>query len=211
MEMNGGFDGLDEKTRNAFFELAQKVTLPAGETVFHEGMACANFLFVQHGSVKVRKTSEQGREIVLYRVESGQSCLLTSFCLMNSEQYNAEGITETPVSALVLPAVHFHSLLETSASFRQLVFRSLGMRISDLLVRIEEVAFRRVDVRLAQYLAQYPQRDLKITHQDLAVELGSVREVVSRQLKDFERKAWVGLHRGRIEILQRDQLRQFSK
>jgi len=182
---------------------ARAVTIPAGTVLFREGSACANFVLVIEGSVRVQKVSEGGREIVLYRVEGGQSCVLTTACLLGGADYSAEGVAETEIRALLLPAAAFRGLLASSEVFRDFVFAAYTARIADLLLLIEEVAFGRIDMRLAGWLAGRGGADgIKATHQEIAVELGTAREVVSRQLKEFERRGWLVLHRGRIAVLE---------
>lgn len=199
------FARLDPESAQLFAGQARVVTLPPGTAVFHDGSACVHYVLVIEGSVRVQKVAENGREIVLYRVESGQSCVLTTNCLISHGDYSAEGIAETEVKAMILPAAAFRLLLARSEAFRDFVFSAYATRIADLLLLIEEVAFGRVDVRLAAWLSQHSGQDgaIRATHQDLATELGTAREVVSRQLKEFERRGWVGLFRGRIEIKNR--------
>ncbi|OHC73445.1 MAG: Crp/Fnr family transcriptional regulator [Rhodospirillales bacterium RIFCSPLOWO2_12_FULL_58_28] len=192
---------------------ATPVTVPAGTVLFQEGSECGKYILVLDGSVRVQKISESGREIVLYRVENGQACVLTTSCLMCGETYGAEGVSETEVKAVALPKSAFRSLLATSEKFREFVFTIFGKRISDLMMIIEEVAFHRIDGRLAQFLLEHADAEkcLNKTHQELAAELGSVREVISRQLKEFERRGWVALSRKRIEILNAAALADLKK
>ena len=193
---------LEPETAAALKRGAQLVDLPAGQAVFGTGDACHNYLLVIDGSVRVQMTSESGREIVLYRVDSGESCVLTTSCLLAHETYAAEGVTETPVRAVAIPARLFLDLLGRSAALRNFVFTTYGSRIADLMMLVEEVAFGRLDLRLARFLLKHGVGDeLDATHQALAVELGTAREVVSRQLKEFERQGWVKLSRGRIHVL----------
>lgn len=181
---------------------ARTMTVPAGTVLFQDGSECSSYVLVMEGSIRVQKVSEGGREIVLYRVESGQSCVLTTNCLIAHEDYAAEGIAETEVRALVLPAATFRQLLGKSEAFRDFVFAAYATRIADLLMLIEEVAFGRIDVRLAGWLRGHAdgQGEIRATHQDIATELGTAREVISRQLKEFERRGWLALHRGRILV-----------
>jgi CRP/FNR family transcriptional regulator len=178
------------------------VDVPAGETVFSTGMHCENYLLVTQGSVRVQQLAASGREIVLYRVGPGESCVLTTSCLMSDGSYPAEGITESAVSALVIPAPVFHTAMQDSEQFRSFVMNNFSLRIADLLTLIEEITFRRIDSRLAARLIQLADIDgnLRLTHQDLATELGSAREVISRMLKEFERKGWIRLGRGTIKL-----------
>lgn len=183
-------------------ERAQLVALPAGTTVFAPGMPAESFLLLLDGTVRVQQVSAGGREIVLYRVTGGESCIMTTACLLSQETYNAEGVTETPVQAVAIPRAAFDELMARSAEFRRFVFGDYSNRITDLLHVVEEVAFERIDKRLAQKLLERADAGgrLNATHQDLAVELGTAREVVSRHLKEFQRRGWLELTRGQIGL-----------
>jgi len=201
----GNFPGLaaiEPEARDLFSAKAQVANVPAGTVVFSSGSVCENYLLVIDGSVRVQMVSENGREIVLYRVNDGQTCILTTSCLMTNDVYAAEGVTETEINAVMIPATVFHKLMACSEVFRSFVFASYGTRIEDLLMLVDEVAFQRIDGRLARFLIERmgAQRQLQKTHQELAAELGSAREVISRQLKEFERRGWVKLSRGRVDI-----------
>ncbi len=189
-------------------ERAQVVVLPQDTTVFAPGMPPENFLLVLDGVVRVQQVSAGGREIVLYRVAGGESCIMTTACLLSQDTYNAEGVTETAVEAVAIPRTAFDELMARSATFRRFVFADYANRITDLLHVVEEVAFERIDKRLAQKLVQRadPSGDLGATHQDLAVELGTAREVVSRHLKEFQRRGWLDLTRGLIHLRDRGAL-----
>lgn len=203
--------GLDRAARRRL-AAAQQATLPAGEVVFREGDACSHYLMVLAGAVRVQMVSEQGREIVLYRVGEGQTCVLTTACLMGGQAYNAQGVVESEVTALMLPVAAFRDLVAESAGFREFVFSAYGTRLSDLLLLVEEVAFRRVDARLAALLlARSETGGMAVTHQGLAVELGTAREVISRQLKEFERRGWVRLGRGRVAVVRPEALAALAR
>ena len=195
---------LEPDARDRLVAEAHPVTLPAGITLFRDGDACTNYLLVLDGSVRVQKTSSNGREITLYRVGDGQTCILTTSCLLAGERYPAEGVTETEVRAIALPGALFQALLAGSTGFRQFVFAVYARRIADLITLVEEVAFERMDLRLAARLRDGADRDgmVNATHQELATELCTAREV----LKDFEHRGLVALHRGRIELHDRDAL-----
>ncbi len=183
----------------------QLVRLPAGQSVFHRGDPCRNYLVVVSGQVRVQALSAGGREVVLYRVTDGQSCVITTSCLISRESYPAEGITESDTLAMVIPHTLFNEALGKSEAFRRFVFGNQGQRLSDLIQRVEDVAFGRVDARLARVLVDRCENQpgsISATHQQLASELGTAREVVSRQLKVFERKGWISVHRGSVEVLQ---------
>jgi CRP/FNR family transcriptional regulator len=203
---------LDESALAMLKGSARSIRAPQDTVIFREGGSCQNYVLVLNGSVRVQMISESGREIVLYRVERGQTCILTTASLMAGADYAAQGIAESDVSAIALPAANFLELMGRSSVFRRFVFNAFGTRISDLLMLLEEVAFGRIDVRLAQLLIERcgPDGAVRATHQQLAVELGTAREVVSRQLKEFERRSWVSLHRGYIEVGDVKALRDLS-
>jgi len=190
---------------------ARQLEVPARTRVFTSGQDCEAFLIVLEGSVRVQMIGDNGREIVLYRVENGQTCVLTTSCLLSHEAYNAEGITETDTRGIAIPAPAFQNLLDNCAGFRDMVFASYGQRISSLVLLVEEVAFKRIDVRLAQFIHKHQDQTgtLARTHHDLAVELGSAREVISRQLKEFEKKGWISLSRGKLQVRDNSALNSF--
>ena len=197
---------------HAIMDKAHAVAVPAGASVFHAGDTCRNYLFVLEGSVCVAKLAETGREIVLYRVGSGETCLLTTSCLIAREHYPAQGIAETGVRAAVLATGLFHEALAISPEFRAFVFASFGARLTELMLLIEAITFGRADARLARRLLESDSAsdELTVTHQQLAAELGTAREVVSRLLKEFERQGHVRLARGRIVIVNRDALQALA-
>lgn len=180
----------------------QVVTAPPGTRLFDERSPCGAFPLVIAGRVKVAKLAPNGREIVLYRVGPGQSCLLTSSCLLSRRDYSATGIAETETTLVAIPRDLFDALMAGAGAFRDYVHALFADRIGELMMLVEEVAFRRLDQRLAAYLlAHGPQ--VAARHQDVAAELGSVREIVSRLLGDFEDRGLVSLGRGRIEVADR--------
>ncbi len=189
-------------------EAGARLAVPRGTALFGAGSLCSSFVMVLDGTVRVQMTAPTGREIVLYRVARGETCILTTVGLLAHADHCAEGVAETDVEAVALGVRPFHALLGRSAVFREFVFTSFGNRLVGLMMLVEEVAFGRLDLRLARFLAE--RRDarggLDITHQELAVELGTAREVVSRQLKEFERRGLVALSRGRVGVRDPDAL-----
>jgi len=206
-----GLAQLEEPIRRQLLEKSRIVALPEGTVIFGPGKAPENLLLLLDGTVRVQEVSETGREIVLYRVHAGESCVLTTACLLAYEDYSAEGLAETAVRAVAIPRAVFDSLIATSPSFRQFVFTAYSRRITDLFLVIQEVAFGRVDVRLAHKLMELSRgsQTVKATHQQLATELGTAREVVSRQLQEFVRRGWVSSGRGQVTIEQPAALREF--
>jgi CRP/FNR family transcriptional regulator len=181
-----------------------------GDPLFGPGDAAAAFLAPLSGAVRVEHAGSGGRSVVLYRVGPGDSCVVTASCLLSGAPYQAWGVAEGAVEAVALPAADFRALIATNADFRDRTLAVFSTRIVELVQVIDELLLRRVDLRLALWLAERADQPLAATHQSLAAELGTAREVVSRILKDFERRGWVALGRGRIDVANAHALKNFS-
>ena len=186
----------------------QTMVVPAGSLLFAERQPCQGFPFVLAGSIRVVKAAANGRELPLYRVLPGESCIITSSCLLGHADYNARGSAETDTTLALLPRSLFDELLARE-EFRGFVFDLFAERMADLMQLVEEVAFRKLDQRLANLLLGRG-RTLHTTHQALADELGSVREIVSRLLKGFAEQGLVRLAREQVEILDPAGLRHLA-
>ena len=194
---------LDEKEHQFLASRARCVTLAADQCVFAPDNKPEAFLLLLEGTVVVRQFGASGREIVLYRVVGGQSCIMTTACLLSDEEYRAEGVTETAVKAVALGRTDFDELMTRSPAFRRFVFSKYASRVTRLMEVLEDVAFERIDRRLARKLLEFAGNGVVVdaTHHSLAVELGTAREVISRQLKEFGRKGLIVTARGHIEIV----------
>lgn len=184
----------------ALLAQAQLVRAPAGAVLFDANQPCRGFPLLLEGSVRVTKAAPSGREILLYRVEPGQGCILSGGCLLGHSDYSAKGMAETDIVLLHIPGGLFHELLLESEPFRHFVFSMYGERLAEVMELVEAVAFQRLDARLAQLLIRRGPV-VQATHQALADELGSVREIVSRLLRGFEERGWVRLERERVTVL----------
>lgn len=194
--------------RRRLGDALQVVTVPAGAVLFDEHQPCQGFPFVLDGAIRVAKAAANGRELPLYRVVPGESCIITSSCLLGRTDYNARGSAEQATTLGLLPAPLFAELLG-DAGFRVFVFHLFAERMADLMQLVEEVAFKKLDQRLAKLLLGHG-RLLHTTHQQLADELGSVREIVSRLLKGFADQGLVRLGREQVEILDPVRLRALA-
>jgi CRP/FNR family transcriptional regulator len=204
------FRDLPAPLRGLFQNSAQRVSVPRGAVLFEDGAPCSAFPLLLRGSVRVTKASSEGREMVLYRIAPGQLCLLTSSCLLGKASYPARGIAETETELVLIDPACFHQLLARHEPFRTMVFGLFAERLADLMQLVEEVAFGQLDRRLAALLLSRGER-IHASHQNLADELGSVRVVVSRLLKNFEEQEWVALGREHIRILNPEALRHLSE
>ena len=177
-----------------------RIEVPDGTCLFQPGDEGRAFLIVVSGVVRVEQTNSAGRTIVLYRVRAGDSCVLTTTCLLSARPYSGYGYAEGVVTAVAIDAERFRRLLAQDAGFQELVFRGFAQRVGELTDVIDELLLHRTDLRLARWLSRQDAAVLHRTQQDIAQELGTAREVVSRTLKSFERSGWIALERGAIQI-----------
>lgn len=173
--------------------------VPANTVLFSENSPCKGFPLVLSGEIKVSRHSGDGRSLELYRVVPGELCLVSSACLFRAQPLSAFGITTKPSTLILMNPELFASCLNTLA-FRNEVLGLFAERMADLTCLIDAVAFHKLDRRLAAALLGHGQQ-LLITHQALADELGTVREIVTRLLRRFEREGWVSLGREQIQII----------
>lgn len=177
--------------------------LPRGSMVFCEGEECGVVGFIVRGVIKVYKLAESGREITLYRIGQGESCILSMTCVLSHPMHRASAVVEEDAELWLFSANDFRRLVEVSHEARQFVFSLFSHRLADMLTLVEEIVFRRIDERLADLLLHRAHNAVvEATHEELAFELGSAREVVSRLLKEFEREGSVRLGRGKVVIEQ---------
>jgi CRP/FNR family transcriptional regulator len=184
-------------------------TLPGGTTLFHAGDAAQAFVIVLRGRIDVSLIGASGREILLYSVDPGQSCIQTTLGLLGDESYTGEAVTVGEVDLVLIPRPQFLALMEDDSGFRGFVLRAFGRRMADLTRVLEQVAFGRVEQRLAAALLDLAQGNLvTATQGELAARIGSAREVVSRRLDAFAREGLTTNDRGHVRLLQPDILRR---
>lgn len=176
-------------------------TIAEHSVLFDEGSACGLFPLLLAGSMKVVKCAPNGREILLYRKSPGEVCPISTGCILGKSSYPARGVSTGGLEMVGLPASLFEMLLADHAPFRRMVFSEFSHRLAEMMELVEEIAFSRVDQRLAKMLLE--QGDLSLSHQQIAEELGSVREVISRTLRQMEMLHIVHLGREHVTILDR--------
>ena len=208
-----GLSRLPDEVRDDLIKGSEVVNVPAGTQVFAPGQSADKLLLMLEGSVKVQQKSETGREVSLYRVHAGESCVLTTACMLAFEDYSAEGVAETDVTAAAIPRKTFDGLVARSAIFREFVFTAYSRRITDLFTLIDDIVFQRMDVRLAARLLDLADEAdvVRATHAFLANELGTAREVVSRTLAEFHRRGWVEQSRGEVRLTGRSGLERLVR
>ncbi len=190
------------------------MAVPAGTIAFDEHSPCEGLALPTSGSIRVVRGSAEGREILLYRVEPGESCILSVCCLLGRSAYTARGIVETDLTGVSIPAGLFDTLITESPAFRAFVFELFAGRVTELMQLVDEVAFHRLDARIAALLlrrfAAAGAGEIEATHQDLADQVGSVREIVSRILQALQGRGAVALGRGRLRLVDAAVLREIA-
>jgi len=184
-----------------------------GEILYHDGDECGHLPMVLSGHLVLTKYGGSGRAITLYRVDAGNSCILSTLSILNNTAFPAEASSENAGSVVLLPATAVRQLVNSDPLWRDFVFSLYHERLSGLIELVEEVVFRRMDVRLAELLAAEAEASGGVvhkTHQEMAADLGSSREVVSRLLKDWERRGIVTLGRGLTEVHELSALRSIG-
>lgn len=200
-------------------EIAQAATvvhLESGAYFLREGDSCEHFAILVSGRMRVFKLGERGHEITLYQVGAGEACPLNVSCILSDSPVPAMARVEEDVEAIVIPAPTFRRWMAQHESLRTFVYQTFAARLTEVMSLVEEVAFRRMDQRLARRLHDLlghdvvPRGSVEITHAELAADLGTAREVVSRLLKEFERLGAITLSRGRIAVKNAALLRELA-
>ena len=195
-----------------FKRAAYVVRIPSGQDVFNEGDEVAAIALLVSGVVRVYKIGETGREITLYRFGLGESCILTATAILAGQTFTAIATVEQDAEAVMIPAGTFEDWVRRHNLWRDFLFTLLSQRLANVMELVEEVTFRRMDIRIASFLLERSRtrQVINITHQEIAAELGSSREVVSRILENLAGKGIVRVQRGAIEILDAGLLERLS-
>jgi len=181
---------------------ARRQSFPLGKHLYWEGDSCSGIAFLLSGAIRVYKCSESGREITLYEIGPGETCILNASCILGNKSYPANAVTISMGELILVPAHHFRRLLASHETMRDFVFSLLSERLGEVMELVNEVAFRRMDERLMEYLLEKSGDGvLNASHQKIASDLGSSREVVSRLLKDLERQGKILMARNTISLL----------
>jgi CRP/FNR family transcriptional regulator len=196
------FRGSMKSVVEELVERGSRQTIPGGSRIYTEGDTCSSIAFVLSGEIRVFKIGETGREITLYEIGPGETCILNASCILSGSSYPANAVAASDVEVLLVPSGEFRRLVVEHAGMRDFVFTLLSKRLAMVMELVEEVAFGRMDQRLLDYLIEKSENNvLETTHQRIANDLGTSREVVSRLLKDFERSHKVRLSRNLITLL----------
>jgi len=199
------------KIKRDFIEIAYYAKIPSGREIFAEGDEVNGIALLMSGVVRVYKLSQTGREITLYRFGEGESCIITANAILHQQDFPAIAVVEQDAEAVIIPADTFKDLVRRYDPWRDFLFTLVSQRLSRVMEIIEEVAFQRMDHRIASFLLERSKLEnpISITHQEIANEIGSSREVVSRLLEDFTKQDFIYLSRGEIKVINFEGLKSF--
>ena len=196
---------LGEDHADQFLRQASLARIPAGRDVMAEGDRVEAIPLVLSGSIRVLKIGESGREITLYRFSRGECCVLTADSILGDHLFPASAQIEEEAEVAFVPKAAFDAWLASSAPWRRFVFEAMSRRLLSLMETLDQVAFGRMDSRVAALLLQRSDGQastLKVTHQEIADELGSSREVISRILEDLQSRRLISLSRGAVRVVE---------
>lgn len=188
-------------------------SVDSGSILVPPGAECRYLPFVLRGGVKVHRTAENGREIILYHIQEGESCILSALGIVNRTPFPALAEVECDSEIMLVPAGILEILIERYQAWRRYIFAIYNDRLNAVLELVDEMLFRRIDVRLSRFLlerADESGRVLNLTHQELALELGSSREVISRVLKSLQGRDMITYGRNRIDLTNRAELENLA-
>lgn len=202
--------GLPPRLYQALQQDGRRLKVSAGQMLFDVGSPCQAFIMLTSGSLRVSASDSDGHEVLLYRLQPGESCLLTVSGLLGHSHYPARGVAETDLSGFSIQQSLFIELVELSLDFRTFIFCLQAERLAHLTRVIQALAFQGIEQRLAAWLVAQGV-SIKVTHQMLANELGTAREVVSRTLEKFEERGLLKLGRRQIYIKDRAALEKVAR
>lgn len=206
------FNYLHKDRLNEFISKVYVMDFSKGSVILSEGAYCDNMVLILNGSIRVYKLSPNGKEITLYHLSSGETCILVVSCLMGNTNYPAIAEVEETVKLVIIPADYYKKLFSEEPLWQNFIFSTLSSRLMEVMLLIDEVVFKSVDTRLAVFLldrlSNNDNNQLELTHEKIAFELGTAREVISRILKNFEKKGILTLSRGKISIINIEELKK---
>lgn len=206
-----GLGNLEPLCREKIWEGSEIRDFPAGISIVRENDNCVHLPIVLSGSLRVYKVAESGREITLYGIDPGSSCVLSASGILMDTPFPAEAVTEKNTRVLLVPGQLVRELYDKFPSWRDFILSLYTDRVSSIIHLVEDVLFRRLDRRLAEFLLDREvDGEVRATHKKIAEELGSTREVISRLLKDFSVKGYIASNRGEIRLEKPEELRKIA-
>lgn len=204
------WDKLEKNQRQLLEQSAQRRQVKKG-TILHSGEGeCVGLMLILSGMLRAYIQSEEGKEVTIYRLFPGDTCLFSASCIMQSIQFDIIISAEKDTDVWVIPPQIYLSLMNESAPVANYTRELMSARFSEAMWLMEQILFRSVDRRLAAFLLEEAQVEgtdtLSITHETIAGHMGTAREVVTRMLRYFQSEGMVKLSRGKVELLEREGL-----
>ena len=193
----------DSSAKKEFSQTARFQNIPAQKIIYHTGDECKYFALVISGSIRVFYNTPTGNEATYYRVKKGECCVLTASCLMNGTTFPAIARAEEDVQALILPSSIVREWTHKHKVWSEYILSIISSKMTKIATTMNHLTFCTLNCRIASVLLEKSEKSstLKITHNEIALEIGSAREAVSRTLKEFEKKELIKMARNTIEIL----------
>lgn len=177
------------------------VSIPTGNLLFYQGEICDHILWLKSGEVRLYTQPEGIEEITLYTLKSGEQCIVNTASLFSGTAAVASAITLTDIEGWLIDTKSVKTLAKMSDVYQSYLFSLYHLRFDNLTQLINDIKFKRLDERITDWLAKQNKTVIRITHEQLATELGTSRVVVSRLLKEMEQNGNISMHRGKIELL----------
>ncbi len=177
------------------------VSIPKNTLLFYQGDICENILWLTHGEVRLYTQSDSIEDITLYNLKAGEQCIVNTASLLSQTDAVASAETITDIEGYLIDVESVKQLSKMSDVYQSYLFSLYQLRFEELTSLINDIKFKRLDTRIVEWLHKQPENMIEITHEALAIKLGSSRVVISRLLKELEQKGTVTLHRGKIELL----------
>jgi len=191
------YEHLSDKNKELF---QQEIELPRGHEILNEYDQCSHVIFLISGEIEVYKMSVNGKQFRLYTIKSGESCVLNLSCVLSDNTYLAYAKATTDIKCVLLTRKEFLRIFDEEESLRNYVFQLISTRLIQITAKVEGIVLDTLENRLRDWLLEQKYTMIYVTHEELATHLGSAREVISRQLKKWEKEGKVKLYRGKVEI-----------
>ncbi len=205
---------IDDPVWDQVISDARVMNIPRNTEIYNVSSRCENFVLLLEGSVRVYYPAPDGREITMYRITPGDLCVLSLTSMLNNRNYTVVAKTESDVTAMAITETQFREVMDQSEKFRDYVMTTLSERLCDLICLVQDTVFQNLHVRIACVLDKMFRRTnsvhINTTHQSLAHEIGTTREVISRILKEFEKENYIKISRGTIEITSYDDIHRLA-
>lgn len=195
------FDKLDKKDKEYLIQNSKYIELPENYTLFYQGDICNDILLLEDGKIRLFIHGEIDEVISLYEITKGEQCIINTSSTLSKTKAIATAQTITPIKAWLIPTSVAKKLIIQSPFYQEYIFSLFSLKFNALTTLIEDIKFKRLDTRVIEFLKKKKENIINITHEELANELNTSRVVISRILKELEKKDFIKLHRKKIEIL----------